>query len=133
MRLVALEKNDGAYLELERERLVVETVDAVVGGRMLEVEEPDWIKLDVEVADVTVDALELLEAEVGGRKVELIEAGLLSGAVDAVEADRSSWDIVVVEVTVEARITEALGFFEAALAVCPWRILGAVDEAGLLR
>ena len=115
MRLVALEKNDGAYLELERERLVVETVDAVVGGRMLEVEEPDWIKLDVEVADVTVDALELLEAEVGGRKVELTEAGLLS------------------EVTVEARITEALGFLEAALAVCQWRLLGSVDEAGLLR
>lgn len=74
--------------------------------------------MDAEVADVTVDArrvdaLDDLEAVLGGRTVESTEAGLLSRLVDAVEADRINLDIVVADVAVEARMTEALGFLEA--------------------
>ena len=75
------------------------------------------MKLEAEVADVTVDArrvdaLEVLEAVLGGRIVELTEAGLLSRLVDAVEADLINLDIVVAEVTVEARTIGAFGALE---------------------
>lgn len=108
-----------------------------VDGLTLENEELEPIKLDVEVADVTVDArrvdaLDVLEAVLGGRKVESTEVRLLSRLVDAVEADRINLDIVVAEVAVEARMTEALGSLGTALAWCPWRFLGAVDDAELL-
>ena len=116
---------------------MVEAVGGDVDGLTLENEELESIKLDVEAADVTVDArrvdaLDVLEAVLGGRKVESTEAGLLSRLVDAIEADRISLDIVVADVTVEARMTEVLGFLEAALEWCPWRFLGAVDAAELL-
>ena len=133
-RLAAVEKTEGACLEPERERLVVEAVGGDVDGLTVENDELESIKLDVEVADVIVDArrvdaLDVLEAVLGGRKVELTEAGLLSRLVDA---DRINLDTVVADVTVEARMTEALGFLEAALGWCPWRFLGAVDDAELL-
>ena len=107
-----------------------------VDGLTLENEDLEPIKLDVEVADVTVDArrvdaLDVLEAVLGGRKVEFTEARSLSRLVDAVEADRINLDIVVADVAVEARVTEALGFLETALAWCPWRFLEAVDDAEL--
>ena len=83
------------------------------------------MKLDVEVAAVTVDARlidapEALEAVDGGRRVELVrvEAGRLSRLVDAVEADRINLDTEVAEVTVEARTTEALRFLEAIAGRC---------------
>ena len=126
IRLAAVEKIEGACLEPERERLVVEEAAGCdVDGLTLENEEVESIKLDVEVADVTVDArrvdaLDVLEAVLGGRKVGSTEADLLSRLVDAVEEDRSNLDIVVADVTVEARMTEALGFLEAALGWCPW-------------
>ena len=108
-----------------------------VDGLTLENEDLESKKLDEEVADVTVDArrvdaLDVLEAVLGGRKVELPEAGLLSPLVDAVEADRINLDIVVADVAVEARVTEVLGFLETAPAWCPWRFLGVVDDAELL-
>ena len=136
-RLAVVERIEGACLELERERLVVEAAGGDVDGLMLENEELESMKLDVEVADVTVDArrvdaLDVLEAVLGGRKVESTEAGLLSRLVDVIEANRINLDIVVADVAVEARMTGALGFLEAALGCCPWRFLGAVDDAELL-
>ena len=115
----------------------MEAAGGDVDGLTLENEELEPMKLDVEVADVTVDArrvdaLDVLEAVLGGRKVESTEAGLLSRLVDAIEADRINLDIVVADVAVEARLTEALGFLEAALEWSPWRSLGAVDDAELL-
>lgn len=84
-RLAAAERDEGARLEPERKRLVVEADGADVGGRMMEDVESDCTKLDVEVAAVTVDArtvdaLEVLEAVLGGRTVELVrlEADVLS-------------------------------------------------------
>lgn len=124
-RLAAVERYEGARLEPERKRLVVEAEGADVGGRMMEDVESDCTKSDVEVAAVTVDAravdaLEVLEAVLGGRTVELVrlEAGLLSRLVDAVEADRISFDKEVAEVTVEARMTETLEFLEAKAGWC---------------
>ena len=136
-RLAAVEKTEGACLEFERERLVVEAAGGDVDGLTVEYEELESIKLDVEVADVKVearrvDALDVLEAVLGGRKVEPTEAGLLSRLEDAIEADRINLDTVVAVVTVEARLTEALGFLEAAFGWCPWRFLGAVVDAELL-
>ena len=62
------------------------------------------IMLDMEVADVIVDArkvedLEVLVATVGGRRVELTETRLF----DVVEAERMSLDMEVAEVMVEDR------------------------------
>ena len=94
------------------------------------------MKLDVEVADVTVDArsvdaLKVLEATVEGRRDELVEAGLFSRLVDAVEADRINLDMDVAEVTVEARKIEALGALEETAGWCTGRLMEAVDDAEL--
>ena len=123
-RLAAVEKAEGACLEPERERLVVEAAGGNFDGLALDNDELESINLDVEVADVTVgarrvDALDVLETVLGGRKVESTEAGLLPRLVDAIEADRINLDTVVADVTVEARITEVLGFLVAALEWCP--------------
>lgn len=114
-RLAVVEKYEGARLETDRRRLVLEVVEAEVCERAVEALEADRMSLDVEVAEVTVEArtteaLEVLEATVGGRRVEVIEAGVLSRLV---EADRMSLDVEVAEVTVEARTVEALEVLEA--------------------
>lgn len=63
-----------------------------------------------------VEALEVLEVTVEGRRLEPLEADVLSQSVEAVDADRINLDIEVAEVTVEARTTlEALGFLEATV------------------
>ena len=136
-RVAVVEKIEGARLEPERERLVMDAAGGDVDGLTLENEELEPRKLEVEVADVIVDArrvdaLDVLEAVLGEREVESTEAGLLSRLVDAIEADRINFDIVVADVAVEARMTEALGFLEAALGWRPWRFLEAVDGAELL-
>lgn len=137
-RLAAAERDEGARLEPERKRLVVEADGTDVGGRMMEDVESDCTKLDVEVAAVTVDAravdaLEILEAVLGGRTVEIVrlEADLLSRLVDAVEADRISFDKDVAEVTVEARMTEALEVLEAKAGWCEGNLLDGVEDAEL--
>lgn len=92
-----------------------------VSSRMVEAVALEWMKLDVEVADELVEArrveaLEVLEVTVEGRRLEPLEADVLSQSVEAVDADRINLDIEVAEVTVEARTTlEALGFLEATV------------------
>ena len=133
-RLVVVEKYEGARLVRERKRLVEDAAGADVCGWMVEGLESDCIKLDVEVADVAVEArveaLEILEATVGGRRVEVVEAGVL---LRLVEADRISCDREVAEVTVELRTTEALEVPEATAGWVVVRLVGAVDDAELFR
>ena len=76
--------------------------------------EADRTSLDVDVAEVmveprNVEALEVLELKVGGRRVELTEGDMLSRLSDA---DRRSWDVVVAEVIVEARTVDCLEVLE---------------------
>ena len=133
-RLAVVEKDEGACLMHERKRLVEEAAGADVCGWTVEDLESDCMKLDVEVADVTVEArveaLEILEATVGGRRVEVMEAGVL---LRLVEADRISCDMEVAEVTVELRTTEALEVSEATAGWVVVRPVGAVDDAELFR
>lgn len=129
-RLAVVEKYEGARLEPERKRLVVEIAGASACGRAVEAVEADRMSLDVDVAEVTVEArtieaLEVLEAYVGGRTVELTEAGVLSRLSDA---DRMILDIEVAEVTVEARTTEALEVLEVTVEGCT---VDLVDEEPL--
>lgn len=78
-----------------------------------------------------VDALEVLEAVLGGRTVEPVrfEADLLSRPVDAIEADRINLDKEVAEVTVEARMREALGFLEAKAGWCAGELMDVEEDA----
>lgn len=96
------------------------------------------MNLDVEVTAVTidtraVDALEVLEAVLGGRTVELVqfEADLLSRCVDADEADRINLDKEVAEVTVEARMTEVLEVLEAKAGWCAGKLMDGVEDVEL--
>ncbi len=77
----------------------------------MEAEEADRMSVEVEVAvDArTLEALEVLEATVGGRNVEVIEADVLWRLMDAVEADRIIVDMEVAEVIVDARMVEYEG------------------------
>ena len=93
------------------------------------------MKLDVEVAHVTVearsvDALDVLEATVKDRREGFV-TGVLSRLVDAVEEDRINLDMEVSEVTVEARKMEALGALVVTAGCCTGRLMEAVDDAEL--
>lgn len=93
------------------------------------------MKLDVEVAHVTVearsvDALDVLEATVKDRREGFV-TGVLSRLVDAVEEDRINLDMEVSEVTVEARKIEALGALLVTAGCFTGRLMEAVDDAEL--
>lgn len=115
-----VEKYEGVRLETDGRRLVLEVAGPEVCEWAVEAVEADRMSLDVEVAEVTVEArtteaLEVLEATVGGRRVEVIEADVLSRIV---EADRMNLDVEVAEVTVETRTVEALEVLEATFEGC---------------
>ena len=80
------------------------------------------MKSEVEVADVTVDDLELRDVTVGGHRVEPREA---DDGSRLVEADRINLDIEVAEVTVDARTIAGLGFREGTAG---WYAGGLVEK-----
>ena len=87
-RLAVVEKYERLRL---RRRLVLDAAGADDCGGSVVAVEADRPSFDVDVAEVivearTLEALEVLEATVGGRKVELVEADILWRLVDAVEA-----------------------------------------------
>ena len=88
-RLAVVEKYERLRL---RRRLVLDAVGADDCGGSVVAVEADRPSFDMDVAEVivetrTLEALEVLEATVGGRKVERVEADILWRLVDAVEAD----------------------------------------------